>query len=89
VSTTVQCDTVLVTCIYLAQVESDTLSDLDCGHWWPEDIDGQLNYVQSLELPDLGLLIVWDFHIMEGDALHQRSWSNWWNSSSPSISVRL
>ena len=51
----------------LALIKSNT-----CIIWWlfqPEDTDGQLN-VPSLELPqDLGIFIIWDFHIMgEGDA---------------------
>jgi len=46
--------------MYLAQVESGTLPDLDCGYF--SLIVRQVS-VQSLELPDLGLLIIWDFHI--------------------------
>ena len=47
-------------------LESNTVSDLD-WLFQPEHTDGQLN-VQSLELPDIGILIVWDFQIIDGDA---------------------
>lgn len=56
-----QHDTVSVICMYLAQVESDTLSDLDCGYFSLSI--RKSSSMQSLELPDLGLLIISDFYI--------------------------